>query len=174
MHPWPDLRSILQGIDWALIGGVATRAYMPERVTKDMDVLVHEADGDEVITRLTKAGYKVVTPLAVPGYLLVSPEGVELDVIFGKYRWLKQAFAHVQSDPAGYPVASLPFLVLLKMEANRGRDLSDLYTMLGWASEENLAEIRKVIARYSPEDVEDLESLIFIGKKERETPNSTE
>jgi hypothetical protein len=40
--------------------------------------------------------------------------------------------------------------------------------MLGWASEAALAEVREVIARYSPEDSSDLESLIFIGKKERE------
>ena len=39
LNPWPDLREILKGIDWVLIGGVATRAYMPERVTKDMDIL---------------------------------------------------------------------------------------------------------------------------------------
>jgi hypothetical protein len=30
MNVWPDLREILQGIPWAVIGGVATRAYMPE------------------------------------------------------------------------------------------------------------------------------------------------
>nr|MBI2905790.1 hypothetical protein [Chloroflexota bacterium] len=36
-NPWPDLREALKGIDWVLIGSVATRAYMPERMTKDMD-----------------------------------------------------------------------------------------------------------------------------------------
>jgi hypothetical protein len=41
MNPWPDLRPFLRGIDWVLIGGVATRAYMPERATRDMDILVH-------------------------------------------------------------------------------------------------------------------------------------
>ena len=33
MNPWPDLRDILQGIPWVVTGGVATRAYMPERMT---------------------------------------------------------------------------------------------------------------------------------------------
>ncbi len=42
MNPWPDLRPILKGIQWAIVGGVATRAYMPERTTKDMDIAVHE------------------------------------------------------------------------------------------------------------------------------------
>jgi len=56
MNPWPDLRPILRGIDWAIIGGVATRAYMPERMTKDLDILVHKDDGEAVMARLKKAG----------------------------------------------------------------------------------------------------------------------
>src|SRR3990172_7238287 len=68
MHPWPDLREILKDIPWAIIGGVATRAYMPERMTKDMDVLVRDQDGEEVIRRLTSAGFKLASELAVPGY----------------------------------------------------------------------------------------------------------
>lgn len=169
-HPWPDLRQILQGVDWMIIGGVATRAYMPERVTKDLDILVREAAGPEIINRLKQAGYKVIGPLAAPGYLLQSPDGVELDVLFGRYRWLNKAFAQVQTDLAGYPVISLPFLVLLKMAANRGRDVGDLSTMLGWATDDALNQIRAVVARYAPEDCDDLESLIFIGQKERELP----
>jgi len=174
MHPWPDLRSILDGVDWVLIGGVATRAYMPERVTKDMDILVRQADGEDVVGRLKRAGYTVVSKLAVPGYLLQSPEGVELDILFGKSRWLDEALAHPEHDAAGYPVIGLPYLVMLKMAVNRGRDLGDLTTMLGWASDEALAKIREVVARYSPEDSGDLESLIFIGKKEQETPSQAE
>ena len=52
VNPWPDLRQILQGLDWMIIGGVATRAYMPERVTKDLDILVRAADGTAIIERL--------------------------------------------------------------------------------------------------------------------------
>ena len=40
MNPWPDLRQVLTGIPWVVVGGVATRAYMPERATKDLDILV--------------------------------------------------------------------------------------------------------------------------------------
>src|SRR5262245_10553881 len=75
---WPDLRGILKNISWVIIGDVATRAYMAERMTKDMDVLVHERDGEEALLRLKQAGYTVVSRLIVPGYLLHSPEGVEV------------------------------------------------------------------------------------------------
>lgn len=170
MHPWPDLRPILEGIDWVLIGGVATRAYMPERATKDMDILVHRRDGDEVIRRLQRAGYKAVSQLTVPGYLLHSPEGVELDVLFGNSPWLEEALKNRNYDPAGYPVISLPYLVLMKLTAQRVQDWADVSRMLGWASDAELDSVRAVVARYSPEDTEDLESLIFLGRKEQEMP----
>jgi hypothetical protein len=174
MNPWPDLREILRGISWAIIGGVATRAYMPERLTKDLDVLVRAADGEEVLSRLKQAGYQVVSRLAVPGYLLRSPEGVEVDVLLGEYPWLNKAFDQLKTDPAGYPVLTLAYLVLMKLAAMRAQDWADISRMLGFASDKDLDEVRKVVARFSPEDVEDLESLIFIGKKERETPSSVE
>jgi hypothetical protein len=170
MNPWPDLRPVLQGIQWAIVGGVATRTYMPERTTKDLDIVVHNRDGEEAIKKLEQAGYHVVSRLAVPGYLLVAPDGTELDVIFGKYRWLKEALSHTKQDPAGYPVVGLPYLVMMKMSAQRTRDLGDLGTLLGWASEKDLDEVRAVFGKYAPEDMEDLESFIFIGKKEQEIP----
>ncbi|MEW5827400.1 MAG: hypothetical protein AB1846_00805, partial [Chloroflexota bacterium] len=170
MNPWPDLRPILKGIQWAIVGGVATRAYMPERMTKDLDILVHERDSEVVTKRLEQAGYRIVSRLAIPGYLMLSPDGVELDVIFGKYKWLKEALSHPNQDPAGYPVVGLPYLIMMKMSAQRTRDMGDLGTLLGWASDEELDEVRAVVKKYAPEDLEDLEALIYIGKKEQEIP----
>jgi hypothetical protein len=125
-----------------------------------------------VIARLKQAGYRLVSRLAVPGDLLLSPEGVEVDVILGNYPWLEEALAHPRYDAAGYPVIDLPYLVILKMAAQRTRDFGDLGTLLGWASDAELDAVRKAVARYTPEDSDDLESLIFIGKKEQETPPS--
>jgi hypothetical protein len=170
MHPWPDLRDILAGLDWVIAGGVATRAYMPERVTKDLDILVRQADGQAVLQRLVTAGYKVMTRLAVPGYSIMSPEEVEIDILFGDYPWLDEALAQPEQDMAGYPVLGFPYLILMKMVTGRGRDFGDITTMLGWASDEALNEVRSVVARYSPQDSEDLESLIYIGQQERQYP----
>lgn len=174
MNPWPDLRPILKGIDWAIVGGVATRAYMPERMTRDLDIIVRERDGEAVVKKLQEAGYQVVAPLAIPGFLMLAPDGIELDIIFGKYSWLKEALDHPIADPAGYPVVALPYLVLLKMDAQRAQDWADVSRMLGWASDSDLDEVRAVVARYAPADSEDLESLIFIGKKEQEIPPDAE
>ena len=174
MNLWPDLRPILRGIDWVIVGGVATRAYMPERMTKDMDILVNENDGQAVVAKLEGAGYQIISRLAIPGYAMRSPEGIEIDVIFGSHPWLKDMLVHSKSDPAGYPVIGLPYLILLKMAAQRAQDWADVSRMLGLASDIELDEVRAVVASYTPEDIEDLESLIFIGKKEQEVPPTTE
>ncbi len=174
MNPWPDLRPILQGIPWAITGAVATRAYMPERATKDLDILVRREDGEEVRKRLEAAGYKAITPLAVPGFLFRSPEGVEVDVIFGDSPWIDEALAHPREDPAGYPVLDLPYLVLMKLESSRAQDTADVARMLGLASDEELERVREVVARYAPETMEDLEALIYLGRVEMgETRNES-
>ncbi|MCX6915779.1 MAG: hypothetical protein NT167_22495, partial [Verrucomicrobia bacterium] len=93
MIQWPDLRSILRGIPWAVTGAVATRAFMPERATKDLDILVRRQDESLVRGHLTAAGYTFVSPLAIRGFLMRSPEGAEIDVILGDYPWLGEALA---------------------------------------------------------------------------------
>jgi hypothetical protein len=64
MNPWPDLRGVLKDIPWVIVGGVATRAYMPERATKAMDVLIRREDEQVALSCLRKAGYEVVSPLS--------------------------------------------------------------------------------------------------------------
>lgn len=167
MNSWPDLRPILAGIDWVVVGGVATRAYMPERMTQDMDILVRQTDQAAIITKLKEAGYQVISPLAIGGYALRSPEGVEVDVLVGDSAWLGDALTRSQYDAAGFPVIDLPYLILLKMSAQRAQDWADVSRMLGLASDDRLDEVRAIVARYAPEDSEDLESLIFIGKQEQ-------
>jgi hypothetical protein len=166
MNPWPDLRPILQGIPWVIVGGVATRAYMPERATKDLDILVRQQDCDRVRKRLEEAGYRYVSRLAVPGFLARSPEDVELDVLCGDYPWLEEALACPRQDSAGYPVLDLPYLVLMKMGAVRVQDMADVSRMLGLASGKELARVRAIVTCYAPGEVDDLESLIYLGQVE--------
>jgi hypothetical protein len=174
LNPWPDLRDILKDIPWVLIGGVATRAYMAERMTKEMDVLVHERDGEKAQKNLEAAGYTSVNRLIVPGFIMRSPEGVQLDLIYGRYPWLDKALAHPHRDAAGYPVIGLPYLVLLKMWATRNQDWADITRMLSTATDEQIAEVRKMIAQHSPEDSDDLETMIYLGKREMETPDPSD
>ncbi|MBI2332101.1 MAG: hypothetical protein HYU84_08090 [Chloroflexi bacterium] len=167
-----DLRPILIELDWVLIGDVATRNYMPERMTRDLDILVRERDSDAVVAKLESAGYKRESQLSIPGVLMISPNDMEVDVLFGNTPWLEEALKNAITDPVGYPTIALPYLILLKMDAQRAQDWADVSRMLGWASDADLENVREAFRKYAPQDVEDLESLIFIGKKERETSDS--
>jgi len=166
VNPWPDLRPTLQNIPWVVVGAVATRAYMPERATRDLDILVRREDSKEVRERLEAAGYCYVSRLTVPGFLVRSPDGVEVDVILGEYPWLDEALAHARRDPAGYPVLDLPYLVIMKIASSHAQDVADLSRMFGLASEEELARVRAAVALFAPDETDDLESLIYLGQVE--------
>lgn len=163
LYAWPDLRAILKGIRWAVVGAVATRAYMPERMTSDFDILVHHHDGDAALARLNDAGYEVASELSIPGYMLNAPDGTEIDLLLIPFEWLDDALQPGQTDAAGYPVLGLPYLILMKVETSRAQDLADIARMLGLASEEDLEQVRSTFARYMPDAAEDLESLIYLG-----------
>jgi hypothetical protein len=143
---------------------------MPERATKDLDILVSQQTGEEVIKRLEAAGYRRLAALSIPGFTLVSPDGVEVDVLFGNQPWLNEALAYPRPDPAGYPALDLPYLVLLKIEASRTQDLSDISRMLGLASTEELDRVRAVVQRYALDAAEDIEALIYLGQLELKAP----
>lgn len=166
MNEWPDLRQTLSDIPWAVIGGVATRAYMPERMTKDLDILVKVEDAEQVVELLSKAGFNLISRLTIPGYLFESPTGVEIDVLLGNMPWIHEALSRPDRDQAGFPVLGLPYLVLMKLQASRSQDWTDVSRMLITADEEQLNNVREIVAQYSPEDQEDLETLIYLGKLE--------
>ena len=162
-YAWPDLRSILKGIRWAVVGAVATRAYMPERMTRDFDILVHHLDGDAALARLYEAGYHLSSELSIPGHMLNAPDGTEIDLLLIPFEWLDDALQPGKTDAAGYPVLGLPYLVLMKMETSRAQDIADLSKMLGLAKEGELKQVREIVAHYMPAASEDLESLIYLG-----------
>jgi hypothetical protein len=67
---WPDLTPTLAGIPWGVVGAVATRAYMPERATQDLDILVAAADRGEVRARLQRAGEALDVARLRPGHMV--------------------------------------------------------------------------------------------------------
>lgn len=170
MHPWPDLRAILDGIPWAIVGDVAMRAYMPERMTKDLDIMVRRADSIDVIQRFVAAGFTVESDLALPGKHLQAPDGAEVDVLWGDQPWLDAALAEPERDAVGYPVIGLPYLVLLKLQAARTQDWADVSRMLGQADPAQLDAVRALVSQLDPEDSEDLEALIYLGQQEMLSP----
>lgn len=172
MAQFPDPTLVLSNLRWAVIGGVATRLYMPERATRVLDVLVHPEDGDEARRRLAAAGFQNQGELAVGGSSWTGPGGANLDVIEMGVPWLSQALEEAQHnrDALGMPVLPLPYLVLMKLQAGRVQDLADVARMLGQAGPDGLQAVRQLFIRHQPGDMDDLESLIVLGRIEMNSP----
>lgn|SRR6266545_4382442 len=49
---WPDLTDVLGRLPWAVVGAAATRLYIPERSTHDLDVAVLAKDAEAARERL--------------------------------------------------------------------------------------------------------------------------
>jgi len=163
---WPDLTEVLSGLPWAVVGAVATRAYMPERTTQDLDILVPAENSQEVRGRLEAAQFQKIQELRIGGATWRSPAGSLVDVIESEEGWVSEALQHLERDPQRLPVLSLPYLVLMKVLAGRAQDLADAARMLGLATEELGQATREVFQRYALDALEDLESLITLGKLE--------
>lgn len=165
---WIDLSDILSSIHWAVVGGVATRLYMPERMTDDLDIVILAKNAKEARLQFRAGGFVYIGELSIAGSSWKSPDGAVVDVLEAKDNWLESALTEAQSnrDEQGLPILPLPYLVLMKLHAGRPQDLADIARMLGQASDESLERLRSLIAHYAPADCEDIESLISLGKLE--------
>ena len=167
------LPSILAGARYAIVGGVATRMYQPERFTKDIGVLVAPADLPAVRDRLRDATGNRTGALALPdsslgleGEVWQVPGIGEIDLLWGEQAWVAEAVASTLADDQGLAIVGLPYLVAMKLDASRSVDQGDLSRMLGFASGGTLDEVRHVVAGLLPGIGEDLESYIEIGRLE--------
>ncbi len=172
MQPVPDLSALLGTIPWVLVGGVALRAYMPERATLDIDILIHERDAPAVQTTLCDAGYQFRGSLSIGGFTVQLDDETPIDVLTRADPWLDTALSNPVYDLAGLPVLARPFLVLIKLQAGRTQDLADVQRLLGLASLAERAEARQVVKQYAPELLEDFDSLSNLADLEFGAPSA--
>ncbi len=88
---WPDLTSILSPIRWAVVGAVATRLYMPERMTQDLDIVIRSVDGSQVRQKLTEAGFIYQGELSIGGSSWLTPDGELVYILEGNDVWWIEA-----------------------------------------------------------------------------------
>ena len=160
----PICEQFCTGIRWAVVGAVATRAYMPERMTRDFDILVHHQDGDAALARLKEAGYQVASELSIPGHMLNAPDGTEIDLLLIPFPWIGRCFATGPTRPGRLPGLG-PALSCPDENGDVTRPGSrrPLENARARRKAEDLARIRETVARYLPAAVDDLESLIYLG-----------
>jgi hypothetical protein len=165
-YPVSDLNSILKQASFVVVGGVATRMYMPERMTLDLDILISAEDSELIYQDLKNAQAKKIADLSIAGSQWQLSDNTSLDVLEGEDDWVKEAIAHPNYAPDGLPIIALPYLVLMKLSASRTQDLADVSKMLGLAKQEELNQVQQIVKTYLPTAEEDLESLITLGKLE--------
>ena len=163
-----NLNSIIKRAPFVIVGGVATRLYMPERMTVDLDILIKAEDATLIYEDLVQAGAEKQGDLNIAGSEWTLPDGTSLYVLTANEDWAAVAVDSPNYSPDGLPVIALPYLVLMKLRAGRSQDLADVSRMLGGATTDQLQAVREVINQYLPTAKEDLESLIILGKLERE------
>ena len=123
---WPDERR-------ALIGGVALAVYGVERYTKDADLAVTEAGSADAARLLADADPR---PLRIGGVSVATSAGARVDLIdrrFGLRGLYEEAIEaarergpRVRIAAAELAVVPLPFLIAMKMAADRPQDEADL------------------------------------------------
>ncbi|TAK64043.1 MAG: hypothetical protein EPO24_03540 [Bacteroidetes bacterium] len=165
---WTDLTKILSPITWAVIGAVATRHYMPERTTKDLDCLISSDDGNAAREKFLAAGFEFQSELTIGGSSWLTPDGKAIDVIESRNEWVEEAIHQAQHnrDLQGLPILPLQYLALMKYQAGRPQDIADITRMLGQANETMLLATRNTFLLWMPSALKDLESLIRAGKLE--------
>ncbi len=167
------LPGILSGARYAIVGGIATRMYQPERFTKDIDILVVPGDLPVVRERLRGLGGERTGALALPdsqlgleGEVWQVPSIGEIDLLWSDEPWVDKAVQSTRTDDQGLSIVGLPYLIAMKLDASRSVDQGDLSRMLGFAADGTLDAVRLVVAGLLPEITEDLESYIAIGRLE--------
>lgn len=167
---FPDISKYLPSGSWAVVGAAATRLYMPERATNDIDILIRAEDSAMVREHLERMGAVYQSKLSIGGSSWILPDGFPLDVIEGQETWVSQAIAEAQKNRGaeGFPILPMPYLILMKFQASRVQDIADISRMLGQATENQLNEVRTVFTTWLPSEAEDLESLILLGQMETE------
>ncbi|MDI6751575.1 MAG: hypothetical protein QME07_01780 [bacterium] len=171
---WPDLKGILKEIDWAVIGGVGLRLYIPERQTQDLDIAINKKDEKEAKKRLKEAGFEYKGGLSCGGSCWLSPENVVIDVIECEEAWIDIVLKEAKKnrDYQGLPIIPFEYLILMKFTSARVQDIADITQMLGLCDTEKIERTRQVFRNQLLEGLEDLESLIYLSKLENERRQS--
>ena len=153
-----DLSIHLSGIPYAVIGGQAAITYGSPRTTADIDYLILPRDLERAQLAL---GGQNVTALSIGGVSMMV-DGVIVDLITIDQPWAEDA---INSASGPNRLVSRPYLVLMKLWSSRGAD-EDMYMahVIRGMSGEELEATRKLVVKYLPNDIDDLDSLIKLSR----------
>jgi len=127
------------GINWALVGGLAMALYGSDRTTKDIDIIADKLLPLEKVGELLQGGER---------YLIkTTKKQVAVDWIIRKDEF-KTLFAQALKEAVkinGVPVLTPEWLVILKFIAGRFKDQEDAIFLLSRPQLVNRASIKEKI-----------------------------
>lgn len=139
------------GDGYALIGGVALSLYGIERYTKDVNFAVTQTQISKAQEILSDHDMK---PLRLGGISVKTESGLRVDLIDHRFeyrRLYETAIGHAHRhgpmariQTVRVPVVSLPYLVAMKLIADRPQDEADLQRLFRQA-ELDYAEARTIV-----------------------------
>ncbi|MGQ9550183.1 MAG: hypothetical protein ACUVSY_15625 [Roseiflexus sp.] len=164
MQQLPDLSQLLGGIRWALVGAMALRAYAPERLTQDVDIVICADDEQAARAAFVSAGYRIGSSLLIGGFTAhpANEVGYSIDVLAMNVSWLDEALMQPVYDPAGVPVLPRRFLILMKLQAGRAQDVADITRLLRRVDQDERAVVRETVATYAPDLLDDYDALVVL------------
>lgn len=170
----PDLSRILHHIRWALVGAMALRAYAPERLTQDVDIIIHARDEQVARAAFTAAGYRIGNPLPISRFTAHPQDETDysIDVLVLSEPWLNEALAQPVYDCAGFPVLARQFLILMKLQAGQAQDIADITRLLRRTDHTERSIARTTVATYAPDLIDDFDALVVLTDLEFGTGSS--
>lgn len=176
------LENLFGDIPAAVCGGIAVRAYAPERKTQDVDILIDHDRHREAVRCLEERRWRDDGTLYFPNSALGLygsawlKDGQKLDLLSTDQPWGVEALATRAFDQTGLRVLSLPYLVLMKIDSARAIDQGDLSRMLGRLDASEVEAVVAVVARHhrDPHAAEDVRQYAELGALEYWTPDRPE
>jgi hypothetical protein len=160
-----DVLSQLEGLDYAICGGVAVAYWVTGRkpTSRELDLLIREEDLEEARDRLREigcyvGGYGGIDLTAV----VVNCGALKVDLIVAEKVW-EQDGLDVAVSVGDVRVLRPEFLVMMKLESAREKDVEDIILLLGKV---NFEKLRKMVKSYmGVHYVEELEALKEISDR---------
>jgi hypothetical protein len=160
-----------------VIGGVAARAYAPERFTHDIDLLIDCKRFEDATARLSQHRWQRTVEFVFPNSSLGlrgeawEKDGLLIDIVATPQAWGTEALEIPAYDQTGLRVIPLAYLVLMKLDSARGIDQGDLTRMLGRLGDGEVDAIVKIIEKHSHDSQapDDVRQYALLGRLEWET-----
>jgi hypothetical protein len=135
-------------IEWAVAGGMAMYFYGSPRLTKDVDII---ASKDLSLTPQHKLGF------GGSSYTLqVGKYAVQIDWIVrndGYQKYYRAALKDAVRLPSGLRVVTPEWLVILKLNAGRQKDLDDIVFLLKQPKTVDRPTVKRKVVETAGEDV---------------------